>query len=300
MPSAADPPRANLGFLGLDLSYNAIGAEGIVALGRALLGVPGMISLEVRGNADDVTDISHSHGGRRPSTTAAVLEEVEKTCAERRERLISARLMERRVASSSCSREAPRAGREENSEPIEGRRGSGAKKVCGNDERGGHEMTSIMCLPRKTTPNKSTITDEATPCERNYEASRCGRCDGGQHQEGCAGTAAVGLERRTERPSLSGRSFGVVKPRPLEGSLPLRGYYTSPLLDSHFDLLMLREPAPDPADLDSYINKTRRKLEQSRLSRERRYGDSIAKQISPPFAAGILGETAKSRSPRVK
>lgn len=303
VPSAAALPRADLGFLGLDLSYNAIGTEGIVALGRALLDVPGMIYLEVRGNADDVTDISHSRGGQRPSPTTAVLEEVEKACAERREQLISARLVERRATSSSCSREAPRAGKDAKSEPMEGKRGAGAKEVYGDSVEGGHEKTEI-CLPKKSNQrrnqNKSTITDAAMPCESNHEPSGCGRCDVGQQQGACAGTAAVGLEQRTEWPSLGKRAFGAVKPRPLEGSLPLRGYYIDPLVDSHFDLLMLREPAPNPVNPGSYVNRTRRKLEQSRLSRERRYGGSIAKQKPSPFPAGILGETGQIRSPRVE
>lgn len=298
-PSAAAPPRAGLGFLGLDLSYNAIGTAGIVALGQALLGVPGMISLEVRGNADDVTDISHSRGGRHPSPAAAVLEEVEKTCTERRERLISARLMERRVASLNCSREAPRPGRDASSEPIEGRGGAGAKEGDGIRPGGRHERTAGSS-PKKNNQrrnqNTSPMTNATIPYEQTHEASGCGRCDGEQQRGACARATAMRLERRTERSSPGERAFGAVKPRPLEGSLPLRGYYISPLLDSHFDLLMLREPAPDPADPGSYVNKTRSKLEQSRLSRERRDGDSITERKSSSFAAGTLGETAQSCS----
>ena len=44
------------------------------------------------------------------------------------------------------------------------------------------------------------------------------------------------------------------------------------MLDSCFDLLMLREPVVDPADNASYVNQTRVKLEQRRVLRERQEG----------------------------
>ena len=52
----------------------------------------------------------------------------------------------------------------------------------------------------------------------------------------------------------------------------MRGYYVSPLLDSCFDLLMLREPVVDPSDPASYISQTRANLEQRRVLRERQEG----------------------------
>lgn len=48
----------------------------------------------------------------------------------------------------------------------------------------------------------------------------------------------------------------------------MRGYYLSPLVDSCFDLLMLRESVDDPADYSFYVNQTRDKLEQRRDIRE--------------------------------
>ncbi|CAM9590122.1 unnamed protein product, partial [Laminaria digitata] len=68
------------------------------------------------------------------------------------------------------------------------------------------------------------------------------------------------------------RGCSAAKRRPLEGTLPMRGYYLSPLLDSCFDLLMLRELVVDPADSASYVNQTRVKLEQRRVLRERQEG----------------------------
>lgn len=89
-------------------------------------------------------------------------------------------------------------------------------------------------------------------------------------------------------------SLSVTQPRPLEGRLPMRGCYISPLLDSCFDLLMLREPVPDPDDHIFYVNQTRAKLAQrTGVQRKTATASSEGKKVAAPQRGGLAGGERK-------
>ena len=300
--------RADLGFLGLDLAHNAVGAAGITALRRALLKIPGMIFVELRGNNADhnVGESGSACGSQDPSFGMVPQEVVERICAERRMRLRSTRLLERHHVASRISRNARPPSVNVSPEPILEKGGSGAT-VRGDSCSEWTSAKEINHFGRHQSLPSST--DAICPKRSGEEPEH--DCPAGRLHEDQSGKAIVKAGRWRERPSPNNGGHGVVRPRPLEGVLPLRGYYTSPLLDSCFDLLMLREPAPDPADPCYYVNQVRGKLEQRRLSRKRPdgggndYGAGNTREggvgrNSRPFPAGSLGETVRDSPSRTR
>lgn len=69
----------------------------------------------------------------------------------------------------------------------------------------------------------------------------------------------------------------------------MRGYYVGPLLDSSFDLLMLREPVGDPTDQSLYVNRTRDKLEQRRAIREQQHRNGGPGGVGSGGVGGAVG-----------
>lgn len=90
--------------------------------------------------------------------------------------------------------------------------------------------------------------------------------------------------------------------RPMEGTMPLRGYYLGPLVDSRFDMLMLREPAPNPADPTLYVNRARDKVAERKAWRARGGGggdprrDEVDKGDRDPLKDNRMGGKSSGRS----
>ncbi|CAM9443551.1 unnamed protein product, partial [Scytosiphon promiscuus] len=255
------------GFTGLDLAFNLIGNAGAVALHHVLTTVStSMVFLELRGNKGQNRslqknennndngvnsnkrkgdDIDNSENGDDPvgcdpatysssPTLQLLLEEIEDVCAERRRRLrVEQRLDVRRRASTAVSA-LPAA-----------------------------SPSSSATVARGTTA--MPLRTRSTSSERNYPNTDSLR----DKTPGASGEPARSKSLRL----LPGSEHSAAKPRPLEGALPLRGYYLSPLLDSSFNLLMLREPACDPVDLSLYVNRARHLLDQRRGLREEHQRD---------------------------
>ncbi|CAM9991014.1 unnamed protein product, partial [Ectocarpus sp. 4 AP-2014] len=293
------------GFLGLDLAFNCIGRAGTAALHRALASdATSVLFLELRGNeakgsterrdttslepgnhrSDDsgggggsgvnnsngihtnsrgITETKtyddHDDGVRNSVETPpleVLLEEIGNVCAERRR--------ERRLQS-------------EHLQPHHRRCSAAADR-----QEPGASMSSP---PRRTA--EAVQRQRSTPQGVVLHPGR-----GRQPATGTA-TAAFGVDGDTgdsgsaHRLSCHGNS--VAKPRPLEGALPMRGYYVGPLLDSSFDLLMLREPVADPTDQSLYVNRTRGKIEQRRALREQQHRDGCAGGVRGGGVGGAVG-----------
>eukprot|EP00904_Undaria_pinnatifida_P006274 jgi/Undpi1/2777/HiC_scaffold_14.g06154.m1 len=166
--------------------------------------------------------------------------------------------------------------------------GDGGMGLANDDKRG---QSSVMMRPGNY--GSPLAEDGRKLCRR--DAGR-GKMPGGANvgrinRRGMLGEEAGGF-----------RGCSAAKRRPLEGALPMRGYYVSPLLDSCFNLMMLREPVVDPADSASYINQTRDKLEQRRREQvlaERRRLFSLDSDFASRKNARIAGR-GSSKVPRSK
>ncbi|CAM9572393.1 unnamed protein product [Ectocarpus sp. 8 AP-2014] len=292
------------GLLGLDLAFNCIGRAGMAALHRALASdATSVLFLELRGNEtkgsterrdttspeprahrsddngggggsgvnnnsngihtnsrgmtesntyDDDDDISNSNPVETPPLEV-LLEDIGNVCAERRrdQRLQSEHLRpHHRRCSAAADRQEPRA--------------------------------SSSSPPRHTG-----VGQPSTPQSAVLHPGRDRRPATG------TATAAFGVGGDTRdigsAPRLPGHGNSVAKPRPLEGALPLRGYYVGPLLDSSFDLLMLREPVADPTDQSLYVNRTRDKIEQRRALREQQHRDGCACGVGSGGVGSAVG-----------
>lgn len=266
------------GLLGLDLALNSVGGAGIAALHDVLTtAATSMIFLELRGNTHNDTAVSpsHSNGNRSnsaeskssmsssenpaqrrssPSTTGQLLREIENTCAERRRSLLQRQQLDfRRRTSAAVAASRSSSSSSSLWPPKVTRNGKTLHHGSAHDDG--------VCDPGRHRRRPAVGT-------RNGRCSHNGDDSGGNSGDAacCAGidiiSDAGGGEDALRR--LPGCEKSAAKPRPLEGALPMRGYYLSPLLDSCFNLLMLREPAGDPADYTFYVNQTRDKLEQRR------------------------------------
>ena len=261
---AAD--RSSGGLTSLDLAFNRVSVSGIAALHDAIsTAATGMVFLELRGNtpADngsdnhgniDITGTTRTSSSSSTSSlspprttadgTAAInvgqlLKNIENLCERRRESLRRRQELDlRRRASTAVA----------------------AVRAASSSSR--PPPSALNHPPRHGSAPHGSLDNAGR--RRGPVAGATGRGSGGGGGGGGGDPGGSGhLLRR-----LPGCERSAAKPRPLEGALPLRGYYVSPLLDSRFDLLMLREPVGDPADLSLYVNRTRDKLEQRRAVRE--------------------------------
>ncbi|CAN0076068.1 unnamed protein product [Ectocarpus sp. 12 AP-2014] len=296
------------GFLGLDLAFNCIGRAGTAALHRALSSdATSVLFLELRGNEtegsterrdttsleprnhrtddngggggsginnnsngvhtnsrgitegntydDHGDEISNSNPVETPPLEV-LLEEIGHVCAERRRdrRLRSEHLQpHHRRCSAAADRQEPRA--------------------------------STSSPPRRTVV--AAQRQRSTPQSAVLHPGRDRRPAPG------TSTAAFGVGGDTgdigSTPRLPGHGNSVAKPRPLDGAIPMRGYYVGPLLDSSFDLLMLREPVADPTDQSLYVNRTRDKIEKRRALREQQHRDGCAGGVGSGGVGGAVG-----------
>lgn len=286
-------------FLGLDLAFNAVGHAGIIALSQALTAAPGMAFLELRGNSGN-DDRSLSGGLEH---TSEALEQVKKTCAARRRQLKSLREGARRTSSLLAS---ARANAQRLTQPDETLKagasgGMGAREAAVGIGSSGRQNNMIPPATVATRMRRcSSVLDESERPQHDGELSGTGSpADGnGTRRRQVLGAASAFC------PIGISRQGSAAKPRPLEGALPMRGYYVSTLLDSCFDLLMLREPVPDPDDASVYVNQARNKLEERRVLREQRAGGDRASGKGAgdagegrgpeltPFPKGTVGEKA--------
>lgn len=282
-----DSPSARIGLLGLDLAHNSVGPAGIVALGQALTAAKGIIFLELRGNSDNKSDIDDPLLETVDPRSSVTLEEIGKTCACRRRRLESLRSDRRRVVRSRESvpvnaRGLGRPRREARTGASDFVGGSAtAARIAEGIGSGAKTRQQVAASTTDVNPNPLcrggglNAARQGEPLTRKREtplanlaptAETTLRCEGSGQRLGTEGS----VEHAPAGFPPGGLGCSAAKPRPLEGALPMRGSYLSPLLDSCFDLLMLREPVPDPDDLKLYVNQTRNKLKQRRLLRERK------------------------------
>lgn len=320
--------------LGLDLAYNCVSSAGIGALADALYFSPSLIFLELRGNADDahLRGMSRGEGemGEGVETcddSRIMFEKIEQKCAERRVVLQREPASFGRTKSTNKRTDAsfPRSPElETGGVPycMIGSRGGGGRM---GDVKGGilkanrtqqvsktvkevprNKVVEMSRLPGRRTAAATEGTTKSTDSSVRGVPVRIARQAGDQretHGSSVKHTNDEGV--RSEGGFISPRT--TVKPRPLEGRLPLRGYYLSPLLDSCFDLLMLREPLRDPADARLYSNRVRKMLAERKRFREQegvrdKDGSGVPAKTKlqdaaggfvTPFSKGALGVLLK-------
>eukprot|EP00903_Cladosiphon_okamuranus_P019455 g17889.t1 len=280
------------GLIGLDLAFNHIGPGGVAALHDAITTIAtGMVFLELRGNKDadngsggdgsntenfsngagiiKCSSSSSSSSSRfAPATTAAatgeLLKEIEAACEERRRLLRWRRRLDLRRRTS---------------EAVASSRASTLLTSSSPSPSSSTSSHSPKQARNSIFPHGSMPTDGDHVGSDRQRRPGAGTTNG----DGIDADGREGLRR------LPGCENSAAKPRPLEGALPARGYYVSPLLDSGFDLLMLREPVVDPGDLRLYINRTRDTLEQRRVRREQQQ-QQRQQQLRSGGAAGGNGQ----------
>ncbi|CAN0071985.1 unnamed protein product [Ectocarpus sp. 12 AP-2014] len=295
------------GFLGLDLAFNCIGRAGTTALHRALSSdATSVLFLELRGNEtkgsterrattsleprnhrsdhngggggggsgvnnnsngvhtnsrgitesntyDDHDDEGSNSDPVETPPLEVLLEEIGHVCAERRRdrRLRSEHLRpHHRRCSAAADRQEP--GASTSSPP---------------------RRTAVAAQRQRSTPQSAVLHPGR---DRRPAPGRASAAFGVGGETGDIGSTS----------RLHGHSNSVAKPRPLEGALPMRGYYVGPLLDSSFDLLMLREPVANPTDQSLYVNRTRDKIEKRRALREQQHRDGCAGGVGSGAVGG--------------
>lgn len=235
-------------------------------------------SERIHGNGID-GDNGSDPVGCRPTATSdppvlqLLLHEIEDVCAERRTRLRQQQHLDvRRRASTAV--EALHAARA----PLSTTSARGAtaapRQTRSTPSGSGSFDAGRHCYQKPGAQGEAAVRTVAWSSGDGgrIDGRRRGRTAGieGDSSGGGSDSGGSGNGNSLRRPPGSENS--AAKPRPLEGALPLRGYYLSPLLDSSFDLLMLREPACAPADLSLYVNRARHMLEQRRALREEQRG----------------------------
>ncbi|CAM9846629.1 unnamed protein product [Pylaiella littoralis] len=274
MPSLPEKPPSG-GLVGLDLALNCVGGAGIASLHQVLTtAATGMVFLELRGNTCNDAALSRGNNNNNnngsnsgesksstnisgtpalccssPSTTEQLLKSIESTCAERRQRLRQRQQPDFRRRAS----EAVATLRASSSSP------SSSPTLSRNNKATQHESKPVDADWHSGTHRRRPWAET-----RNDRGRRNGGGSGGNSGGSARDNNSDDVGREENFCRLPGCDKSAAKPRPLEGALPIRGHYLSPLLDSCFDLLMLREPAGDPADYSFYVNRTRDKLEQRR------------------------------------
>lgn len=304
-------PRSVERCLGLDLAFNAVGHTGIAALTEALAATREVVFLELRGNKSG--DLPDGGSDEDVDQSYMLLKQAEKICADRRRQL---RYLRKPRREQLLLRDLARVKTSPGTTKSAGQLGVGKAGGGGGWGRGGAgNIGTGRKVGRLETAVPTACSLGLAEVARKSERYRLK----GFPQE--SSSLAENCRSRRMRPGAAfegtttphgSRGCSATKPRPLEGAPPVRGYYVSPLLDSYFDLLMLREPAPDPADKRFYVNRTRDELERRRIHREREdsggsvpSGDDRTKalgkgdqgsgmaqgRVLTPFSKGAVGET---------
>ncbi|CAM9256890.1 unnamed protein product, partial [Hapterophycus canaliculatus] len=267
-------------FTSLDLAFNCIGTAGAVALRHALTtACTSMTFLELRGNTDTDTDTDNDRSADN------IISNSQTKTSNNGIKKDNVQSNKSHVNSTDINNGGDPVGhRPVFSFPppalqlllqeIEDVCAERRRRLRERQQLEVRRRTSIAVAALRAAPafSSATLVRASTATARQPVSNHCHQRPGTSGETTARAPAGSSSDDESLQ-RLPGCDNSAAKPRPLEGALPLRGYYLSPLLDSSFDLLMLREPVCDPADLSLYVNRARNMLEQRRAFRENQQED---------------------------